>query len=108
AEYGRHFSVPAFAAEHGLQAGRLPYVARVLIENALRHESAIHSHRPHALALLRAYHPDAPAPDAPADVWLHPTRVLAQDVSGIPSLIDLAAMRDALQARGGDPRRITP
>ncbi|MCH5914045.1 aconitase family protein, partial [Salmonella enterica] len=52
--------------------------------------------------------PDAPAPDAPADVWLHPTRVLAQDVSGIPSLIDLAAMRDALQARGGDPRRINP
>lgn len=108
AEYGRHFSVPAFAAEHGLQAGRLPYVARVLIENALRHESAIHGHRPHALALLQAYHPDAPAPDTPADVWLHPTRVLAQDVSGIPSLIDLAAMRDALQARGGDPRRINP
>ncbi|QII85451.1 aconitate hydratase AcnA [Bordetella hinzii] len=108
AAHGRHFSVPAFAADHGLRADRLPYVARVLIENALRHESAAHRERPRALALLRTYHADAAAPAEPADVWLHPTRVLAQDVSGIPSLIDLAAMRDVLRARGGDPRRINP
>ena len=108
ADHGLHFSVPAFAADHGLSASRLPYVARVLIENALRHESAPGTERPHALALLRAYHPDTAAQAEAADVWLHPTRVLAQDVSGIPSLIDLAAMRDVLQARGGDPRRINP
>jgi aconitate hydratase len=110
AEYGSHFSVPAFASTHGLDALRLPYVAKVLIENALRHESAPDDRRPRALALLRTYHPDAPKSTAgePADVWLYPTRVLAQDVSGIPSLIDLAAMRDAILARGGDPKRINP
>ncbi len=108
ADHGLHFSVPAFAADHGLSASRLPYVARVLIENALRHESAPGAERTHALALLRAYHPDTAAQAEAADVWLHPTRVLAQDVSGIPSLIDLAAMRDVVQARGGDPRRINP
>lgn len=108
ADHGRHYSVPAYAAAQGLDARRLPYVARVLIENALRHESAAHDRRPHAQALLRTYHPDAPKDAEPADVWLHPARVLAQDVSGIPSLIDLAAMRDAIQARGGDPARINP
>jgi len=88
--------------------GKLPYVARILIENALRHESASTVSRPRAEALLAHYHCDAVKPERPADVWLYPTRVLAQDVSGIPSLIDLAAMRDVIRANGGDPRRINP
>ncbi|OZI74832.1 aconitate hydratase AcnA [Bordetella genomosp. 12] len=106
--HGQHFSVPRFVRDHGVLLEPLPYVARILIENALRHESASHRQRPKALALLRTYHPDLAAPDEAADIWLYPTRVLAQDVSGIPALIDLAAMRDALRQRGGDPRRINP
>ena len=106
--HGRHFSVPAFAAHHGLDADLLPFVARVLIENALRHESAPGPSRPRALALLMHYCPGGAALEHPADVWLYPTRVLAQDVSGIPSLIDLAAMRDVIRKNGGDPRRINP
>ncbi len=106
--HGRHFSVPAFAAHHKLDVRQLPYVARVLIENALRRETAPDHQRPLARALLAHYHPALEKNAQPADVWLYPTRVLAQDVSGIPSLIDLAAMRDVIQANGADPRCINP
>ena len=108
ATHGHHFSVPAFVASHGRDIQTLPYVVRVLIENALRHESATGHARPRAQALLERYDAGMQQAHQPTDAWLYPTRVLAQDVSGIPSLIDLAAMRDVIKASGADPRCINP
>src|SRR5262249_10296331 len=80
---------------------RLPYVARVLAENLLRHLG-----RPGVTRRqLDALADPAVAPDAVA-LPLHVPRVVLPDSSGIPVLIDLAALRSQVARRGGDPERI--
>src|SRR5215813_2809563 len=80
---------------------RLPYVARVLAENILRHLG-----RPGVTrAQLDALVDPAVAPDAAA-LPLHVPRVVLPDSSGIPVLMDLAALRSEIARRGGDPERI--
>jgi aconitate hydratase len=81
------------------QASRLPYTLRILLENALRNgEDA------DAEALLR-WRPDAEPSD---EISFRPARVLLQDFTGVPAIVDLAAMRNAMQDLGGDPSRINP
>src|SRR5262249_34639387 len=83
----------------GEAAKRLPYTLRVLLENALRHgEDAS------ADALLSWSAGDEPS----QEISYRPARVLHQDFTGVPAIVDLAAMRNAMQDLGGDPSRINP
>jgi aconitate hydratase len=80
-------------------AARLPYTLRILLENALRH-----GEEGDAEALLR-WDPRAEPAD---EISFRPARVLLQDFTGVPAIVDLAAMRNAMQDLGGDPSRINP
>ena len=80
-------------------AKHLPYTLRILLENALRHgeESDVE-------ALLR-WDPKANPSD---EISFRPARVLLQDFTGVPAVVDLAAMRNAMADLGGDPAKINP
>ncbi|MEU3529481.1 aconitate hydratase AcnA [Streptomyces sp. NPDC038707] len=84
-------------------AGSLPYGLRVLLENLLRHEdgSRVGAGQVSALA---AWDPRGVAPE----IVFHPARVVMQDYSGVPCLVDLAAMREAFARLGGAPEKLTP
>ncbi|MDA0328323.1 MAG: aconitate hydratase AcnA [Gemmatimonadetes bacterium] len=82
---------------------RLPFSIRVLLENALRHAGGSYVTQDH----VRAVSEWTPT-NAGADVPFMPTRVVLQDFTGVPAVVDLAAMRDGLKALGGDPSRINP
>jgi len=84
-------------------AGSLPYGLRVLLENLLRHEDGVRVDAGHVGALA-AWDPAGPAPE----ILFHPARVVMQDYSGVPCLVDLAAMREAMVRLGGAPERLTP
>lgn len=95
-------SLPAFAEATGAPLARLPVCLRVLLENLLRHEDGEAVTAADILALAMS------GQAAAREVSFHPARVLMPDSSGIPLLVDLAAMRDAVAARGFDPRRVNP
>jgi aconitate hydratase len=83
---------------------RLPYSIRILVENLLRKCDGRIVREKDLLAILnwqKFY-------DSPVEIPYHPARVLMQDFTGIPAVVDLAAMRDAVRDLGGDPRRINP
>jgi len=80
-------------------AERLPYTLRILLENALRH-----GEQEDAAALLR-WEPQAEPSD---EISFRPARVLLQDFTGVPAVVDLAAMRNAMAKLGGDPSLINP
>jgi len=80
-------------------AERLPYTLRILLENALRHGEEEDAEA------LRRWQPAA----APSDeISFRPARVLLQDFTGVPAVVDLAGMRNAMADLGGDPSRINP
>ena len=91
-------------ADAGLRVQRLPYSLRILLENLLRHEDgvAVTADDIRALAGWRA---DAPVEK---EIAFMPARVLLQDFTGVPALVDLAAMRDAMAELGGSPGKINP
>jgi aconitate hydratase len=82
---------------------RLPFSIRVLLENALRHAGGGYVTEDHVRAITE-WSPT----NAGAAVPFMPTRVVLQDFTGVPAVVDLAAMRDGLKALGGDPSRINP
>ena len=82
---------------------RLPFSIRVLLENVLRHSGGGHVEEEHVEAVA-AWSPT----NAGADMPFLPSRVVLQDFTGVPAVVDLAAMRDGLKALGGDPNRINP
>jgi aconitate hydratase len=82
----------------------LPFCLRVLAENVLRHQGRNGLDR----ADLERTLGWKPAMPAAIEVPFHPARVLMQDYTGIPSLVDLAALRHAMHARGGDASRVSP
>jgi len=82
---------------------RLPFSIRVLLENALRHAGGSYVSAGHVEAIA-AWSPT----QAGADVPFMPARVVLQDFTGVPAVVDLAAMRDGIRALGGDPSRINP
>jgi aconitate hydratase len=86
------------------QAGRLPFSLRVLLENLLRTEDGV-AVRPEAIEALANWDPKA-EPDR--EIAFTPSRVLLQDFTGVPCVVDLAAMRDAMDRLGGDPKKINP
>ena len=83
---------------------RLPFSLRVLIENLLRNEDGVAVTADDITAAVR-WDPQA---EPELEIAYHPARVLLQDFTGVPVVVDLAAMRDAIKAMGGNPRRINP
>ena len=83
---------------------RLPYSLRVLLENLLRTEDGV-TVRAEDVEALAAWDPAA-EPDR--EILFSPARVLLQDFTGVPAIVDLAGMRDAMAALGGDPQTVNP
>jgi aconitate hydratase len=90
----------------GLDLGRAPMTVKVLLENALRHAGGgvVRSDDVETLARWR---PGAAAVTE-AEIPFMPGRVILQDFTGVPAVVDLAAMRDAMADLGGDPARVNP
>ena len=88
----------------GLDLARLPFTLRVLLENLLRGEDGSAVTR-EQIEAIGAWDPRA-APSR--EIAFRPARVLLQDFTGVPAIVDLAAMRDAMAELGGDPSRINP
>src|ERR1700709_708179 len=86
------------------QAQRLPFSLKVLLENLLRTEDGL-AVRPEDITALATWDPKIPPS---REIAFMPARVLLQDFTGVPAVVDLAAMRDAMVKMGGDPRRINP
>ncbi|MBS0242623.1 MAG: aconitate hydratase, partial [Proteobacteria bacterium] len=99
-----YYSLPALAERLGRDLSRLPYSLKVLLENLLRNEDGERVTASDVRAL--AQWPEGAEHDK--EVAFYPARVLMPDSSGIPLIIDLAAMRDAVGERGLDPRLVNP
>jgi aconitate hydratase len=99
-----YYSLPRFAEHSGVDISRLPYSLKILLENLLRNEDGLSVRRDDVLGLA---HWDANAKPV-TEVGFHPARVVLQDFTGVPAVVDLAAMRDAVAALGGDASRINP
>jgi aconitate hydratase A / 2-methylisocitrate dehydratase len=85
-------------------AGKLPFSLRVLLENLLRQEDGRFVHSEDIVALA-SWDPKAATQK---EISFMPARVLLQDFTGVPCVVDLAAMRDAVRKLGGDPKRVNP
>ena len=83
---------------------KLPYVQKILLENMLRHEDGVNITKDDIEALANW---DATA-EPSQEIAFTPARVLMQDFTGVPAIVDLAAMRDAMKNLGGDPSKINP
>src|SRR5216110_2576992 len=88
----------------GLSIGRLPYSLKILLENLLRREDG-RVVRAQDIEKLARWEP-LKLPDE--EIAFMPARVLLQDFTGVPAVVDLAAMRDAIARMGGDPTRVNP
>ena len=97
------FRLPALK-ERGMDPARLPYSLRILLENLLRMEDGVTV----TAADIEALAGWRPGTVSDREIAFMPGRVLLQDFTGVPAVVDLAAMRDAMSALGGDPRRINP
>ncbi len=93
------------AAEAGLQGiGKLPFTIKVLLENLLRKEDG-NSVTAEDIQAVAAWQPQQ---HQDSEISFSPARVLMQDFTGVPAIVDLAAMRDAVARTGGDPAKINP
>ena len=91
------------AAGGALDLGRAPVTLKVLLENLLRHAGGMV--RARDVETLTAWSPGA---SVEAEIPFMPSRVLLQDFTGVPAIVDLAVMRDAMATLGGDPGRVNP
>jgi aconitate hydratase len=91
------FRLDALQEEHDV--ARLPYSLKILLENLLRHGED------EGAKAIANWDPEA---DPSTEIAYTPARVLMQDFTGVPAIVDLAAMRDAMDELGGDPTRINP
>jgi aconitate hydratase len=87
-----------------VDASRLPYSLKILLENLLRTEDGANITAEHIRALVN-WNPTA-EPDT--EIQFTPARVIMQDFTGVPCVVDLATMREAVADLGGDPKRINP
>jgi aconitate hydratase len=88
----------------GVDLGRAPVTLKILLENALRHAGG-GIVREEDVAALAAWRPGGAGE---AEIPFMPARVVLQDFTGVPAVVDLAAMRDAMADLGGDPARVNP
>ena len=99
-----YFSLVA-AEKAGLKnISKLPYSMRVLLENLLRHEDG-KTVKAEDVKAIAAWLKDR---KSDREIAFRPARVLMQDLTGVPAVVDLAAMRDAMKALGGDAEKINP
>ncbi|MEI9997092.1 MAG: aconitate hydratase AcnA [Rhizomicrobium sp.] len=99
-----YFSLAA-AEKNGLKgASRLPYSLKVLLENLLRYEDG----KTVTADDIRAVVGWLEKKSSDREIAFRPARVLMQDLTGVPAVVDLAAMRDAMKNLGGDPEKINP
>ena len=82
----------------------LPYSLKILLENLLRNEDGANITADHVRALANW----DPGKEPDTEIQFTPARVILQDLTGVPAVVDLAAMREAMQTLGGDPRKINP
>ncbi len=103
---GRERSIYSFKVleERGHNLSRLPFSLRILLENLLRHEDGVKVTADDIDALLK-WNPKA---EPTQEIAYTPARVLLQDFTGVPCVVDLASMRDAMADLGGDPTKINP
>src|SRR5213596_638895 len=103
---GRSFEIFRLGTleQRGFAIGRLPYSLKILLENLLRREDGAIV-RADDVEKLARWNPKK-TPDE--EIAFMPARVLMQDFAGVPAVVDLAAMRDAMRAMGGDPKRVNP
>ncbi|HEY3625611.1 MAG TPA: aconitate hydratase AcnA [Terracidiphilus sp.] len=97
------YRLPALEAK-GFNLSRLPFSLKILLENLLRREDGVNVTAGDIEFLAKW---DAKA-EPSREIAYMPARVLMQDFTGVPAIVDLAAMRDAIKTLGGDPARVNP
>ena len=99
---GEYFALDALD-ENGVQTAHLPYSVRVLLEGALRaNDGFLVTEKD--VRTIAGWTPDAERSEIP----FRPSRVILQDFTGVPAVVDLAALRDAMVEMGGNPERVNP
>lgn len=98
------FSLQDAAIKLGFQLAKLPNSIKILFENLLRHEDGKYV----SIADIQAIPSWLKHNKSEQEVAFFPARVLMQDFTGVPAIVDLAAMRDAVLKKGGDPKKINP
>ena len=99
-----YFDFNQYAADTDASINKLPYSIRILVENLLRKldgRVVKENDLANIVHWKKSY-------DAPVEIPYHPARVLMQDFTGVPAVVDLAAMRDAVKALGKDPAKVNP
>ncbi|MBF6723677.1 aconitate hydratase, partial [Acinetobacter baumannii] len=99
-----YYGLDAVADKGWGELSKLPFTLKVLLENLLRHEDGGSVTVEDIGALVRW--PEQRRSDR--EINYRPARVLMQDLTGVPAVVDLAAMRDAIARAGGDQQRINP
>ena len=99
-----YVSLPALEKAGFPQVAKLPYSLRILLENLLRKEDGAFVKKDD-IAALASWNP---AKHTEREIAFTPARVLLQDFTGVPAVVDLAAMRDGVAALGGDPKHVNP
>ena len=100
----RSYEIYSLQALEGRDLSRLPFSLKILLENLLRFEDGVNITRADIEALL-AWDPQA---NPSHEISFTPARVIMQDFTGVPCVVDLAAMREAIARLGGDPARVNP
>ncbi|MBX9726852.1 MAG: aconitate hydratase, partial [Rickettsiales bacterium] len=98
------YSIPAAGKALGVDLSRLPFSLKVLVENLLRNEDG-QTVKKDDIAAFGTWLKNK---KEPRDIAYRPARVLMQDFTGVPAVVDLAAMRDAVAKMGGNAERINP
>jgi len=96
------FSLRKLGEQHDIT--HLPWTLKILLENLLRYEDGKTVTTDDIEALVKC----DPQAEPECEIAYRPARVLMQDFTGVPAVVDLAAMRDAMTQLGGDPDRINP
>src|SRR6204780_447868 len=97
------FRLPALA-DRGFDLSRLPFSLKILLENLLRREDGVNV-TAGDICFLAMWKANA---EPSREIAYMPARVLMQDFTGVPAIVDLGAMRDAIKTLGGDPNRVNP
>ena len=98
------YRLAAAAEQLGVELAKLPFTTRVLLENLLRFEDGSSVTREQIEAVAKW----DPTAEPNTEIAFRVARVLLQDFTGVPAVVDLAAMRDAMAEMGGDPNKINP
>src|SRR5580700_5121577 len=99
---GTQYEIYRLDAVEGSES--LPYSLKILLENLLRNEDGANITADHIRALAQW----DPAKEPDTEIQFTPARVILQDLTGVPAVVDLAAMREAMRSLGGDASKINP